>query len=119
MMETVILTIEEYEELVDARDHAVAMRGVAAGTIPVLSREEAEAYLAAGTPLAFWRAHRGSRLDGLAVRAGVELGDVAAIEDGGGPGMLWFTANLPRCSVCGLRICSPNRWRWGSLPVFG
>jgi urease gamma subunit len=101
-MDTVTLTVEEYEDLVDARDHAVAMRGVASGIIPVLSQEEAEAYLAAATPLAFWREHRGLALDGLAARAGVALGDVTAIEDGTLVGDVMVYSRLAR--VLGVRI---------------
>ncbi len=83
-MDTVTLTIEEYEDLVDARDHAVAMQGVAAGAVPVLNQEEAAAYLAAVTPLAFWRAHRGLTVAGLAARAGLAADEVAAFEAGAG-----------------------------------
>ena len=57
--DTVTLTRAEYEALIDARDHAQAMREVATGAMETLSDAELDAYLAAQSPLAFWRKHRG------------------------------------------------------------
>ncbi|WP_165943599.1 hypothetical protein [Roseicella aquatilis] len=53
MDETVNLTREQCQELIDARDHAVAMREIAAGIRPTVPDAEVDAYLAAPTPLAF------------------------------------------------------------------
>ena len=48
----------DFQDLLDARDHAEAMRGVAAGA-PTFAEAEVDAYLAARTPLAFWRQRAG------------------------------------------------------------
>lgn len=53
--DTITLTRAAYEDLVDARDHALAMRDVATGAVEALTGAEVDAYLAAATPLAFWR----------------------------------------------------------------
>ena len=67
----VILTRAEYQDLVDARDHAIAMREVATGAMETLPDTEVDAYLAAPTPLRFWRVHRGLTQAALAARAGM------------------------------------------------
>ena len=54
-METVTLPRQEYEDLIDARDHAVAMRDVKTGVMETLSEAEVAAYLQAVTPLVIWR----------------------------------------------------------------
>jgi hypothetical protein len=46
-------------DLVDARDHALAMAAHARGEDPGLTDTELDEYLAAPTPLAYWRKHRG------------------------------------------------------------
>jgi hypothetical protein len=53
------LTRGEYEDLIDARDHAQAMCDIASGAAETLTEAEVDAYLASATPLAFWRRHRG------------------------------------------------------------
>ena len=50
---------DAYQALIDARDHAIAMRGVTSGTMPTIPDGAMDDYLAAPTPLAFWRKHRG------------------------------------------------------------
>src|ERR1700728_228699 len=55
----VTLTAEEYQDLIDGRDAAVAMREIAAGTMPTVAEADLDAYLAAPTPLALWHKHRG------------------------------------------------------------
>jgi len=71
MRDVVTLTRQEYEDLIDARDHAVAMRDVATGAMETLSDAEMDAYLAAPTPLAFWRRRRGLTQAALAAAVGV------------------------------------------------
>jgi DNA-binding XRE family transcriptional regulator len=79
--ERVILDRVEYEDLIDARDHAIAMRDVAAGG-GVLSAAEMADYLAAPTPLAYWRKRSGRTQADLAARAGVSQPFLAQIEAG-------------------------------------
>jgi hypothetical protein len=50
--DTVTLSRQDYEDLVDGRDHAVALRTVATGAMPTLSDAEMDAYLAAPSGLA-------------------------------------------------------------------
>jgi hypothetical protein len=57
--DTITLTRGEYEDLIDARDHAQAMCDIASGAAETLTEAEVDAYLASATPLAFWRRHRG------------------------------------------------------------
>ena len=71
MTDTVILTRDDYEALIDARDAAVAQRAVVSGAMETLSEAELDAYLAAPTPLAFWRRHRGLTQAALAKAVGV------------------------------------------------
>jgi DNA-binding XRE family transcriptional regulator len=96
MADTVTLTREEYEDLVDARDHAVAMRDVATGAMETLGEEELDAYLAARTPLAFWRKHRGLTQAALAAEAGVTQPYLAQIEKGIRTGDVRLYARLAR-----------------------
>ena len=82
MSDTITLTRTEYEDLIDARDAAIAMRDVASGVMPVLSEAEVDAYLAAPTPLAFWRKQRGLTQAALAAEIGVSQPYLAQIEGG-------------------------------------
>ncbi len=80
--DTVTLTRDEYEELIDARDHAIAMRDIASGAVETLSGPEVDDYLAAPTPLAFWRRHRGLTQVALAARIGIAQPSLAQAETG-------------------------------------
>jgi DNA-binding XRE family transcriptional regulator len=80
--DTITITRAEYQDLIDARDHAIAMREVTAGIMPTLSDAELELYLAAPTPLAFWRRHRGMTQAELAASVGKTQPYVAQIERG-------------------------------------
>jgi DNA-binding XRE family transcriptional regulator len=95
----VLLSRDEYEELLDARGHAAAMQAIASGSMETLSEQEAAAYLAAKTPLAFWRRHRGVTQKTLAGAIGVSQAYVAQIENGaweGSPVMLRDIARVLR-----------------------
>jgi hypothetical protein len=67
----VTMSAEEYQDLIDARDHFLAMRDIAAGTLPTVPDDAVDDYLAAPTPLAFWRKHRGLTQADLAGAAGI------------------------------------------------
>jgi DNA-binding XRE family transcriptional regulator len=81
MSNTITITRQEYQDLIDARDHAVAMRGVAAGE-EVFTSEQAAAYAAAPTPLAFYRRDRGMTQADLARAVGRSQAFVAQMESG-------------------------------------
>ncbi len=55
--ERVVMDRNDYEDLINSRDAAIAMREIAAGA-PTIPDSEMDAYLAAPTPLAFWRSGR-------------------------------------------------------------
>jgi DNA-binding XRE family transcriptional regulator len=76
------MTVEEHQDLVDARDVEVAMRAVVAGTLQTLSGDDVNAYLAAATPLAFWRQHRGLTQPEMAQAIGVPQPYLAQLENG-------------------------------------
>jgi transcriptional regulator with XRE-family HTH domain len=82
MSDTITLSRAEYQDLIDVRDAALAMRDVASGVMPVLSEAEVDAYLAAPTPLAFWRKQRGLTQAALAAQLGVSQPYLAQIERG-------------------------------------
>jgi len=71
----------EYQDLVDSRDHAIAMRDIAAGA-PVLSEAELDNFLASPSPLAFWRKRAGMTQTALAQQAGITQAFLAQIEAG-------------------------------------
>jgi DNA-binding XRE family transcriptional regulator len=87
-MATVTLDASQFQDLIDARDHAIAMREVAAGVMPTLTPDELERYLETPSPLAFWRKHRCLNQAALAnfveisqpylaqIEAGKRVGDV-------------------------------------------
>ena len=85
----VILSRKEYDELyedmedrADAAELRAAVARREAGQEELLSREEVDAYLAAKTPLAFWRKKRGLTQAALAAKTGVAQGFLSEIEAG-------------------------------------
>jgi DNA-binding XRE family transcriptional regulator len=80
--DAVTMSRADYEDLVDSRDHALAMRDIAAGNMPMIADEDMDAYLAGPTPLAFWRKHRNMTQAQLAEAAGVSQPYVAQLEAG-------------------------------------
>lgn len=80
--ELVVLSREEYEDLVDAREHAVAMAAHARGEDPGLTDAEMDAYLAAPTPLAYWRKRRDLTQAKLAAAARISQPYLAQLESG-------------------------------------
>lgn len=76
------MTEGERENLMDERDAAVAMSAVASGAMETLSEAELDAYLAAASPMAFWREHRGMTQASLAALVQVCQAEMAQIETG-------------------------------------
>lgn len=96
MSETVTLTRQEYEDLIDARDHALALRDVATGAMETLTEAELDEYLAATTPLAFWRRRRGLTQAALAATIGITQPYLAQIETGQRTGDVRLYARLAK-----------------------
>jgi DNA-binding XRE family transcriptional regulator len=94
--ERVILDREVYQDLLDARDHAIAMREVATGETETVPDAEVDQYLAAPTPLAFWRKKRGYTQASLAVEMGVSQPFIAQMEGGQRIGDVATVAKLAR-----------------------
>jgi DNA-binding XRE family transcriptional regulator len=78
----VTMSAEDYQDLIDARDAEAAMRAVAAGTLQTLAGADVDAYLAAATPLAFWRKHLGFTQADMAREVGVSQPYLAQLENG-------------------------------------
>jgi DNA-binding XRE family transcriptional regulator len=92
----VTLSAEDYQDLIDARDAEAAMRAVAAGTLQTLSGADVDAYLAAATPLAFWRKHRGLTQADIAREIGVSQPYLAQLENGQREGSVSVYQRLAR-----------------------
>lgn len=86
----VILSRAEYDQLVaaaneDAHDAETLRRSIArvkSGEEETVTSAEVDAFLAAKTPLAFFRKKRGMNQDDLAKRAGITQGYLSEIEIG-------------------------------------
>ncbi|MGJ5182124.1 helix-turn-helix domain-containing protein [Bradyrhizobium oligotrophicum] len=86
----VILSREEYDQLIaaaneDAADAETLRRSIArveSGEEETFSSADVDAFLAAKTPLAFFRKKRGLSQDELARRAGISQGYLSEIEVG-------------------------------------
>jgi DNA-binding XRE family transcriptional regulator len=90
------MTAEEYQDLIDGRDAAVAMREIAAGTMPTVAEADVDAYLAAPTPLAFWRKHRGLTQIELSQAADISQPYLAQLENGQREGAVSVYARLAK-----------------------
>lgn len=93
--ERVVLDRGLYEDLIDARDHAVAMRDIAAGA-GVIPDSELDAYLEAPTPLSFWRRRSRRTQAAVAAAAGVSQPFLAQIESGERQGSVQALARIAR-----------------------
>ena len=105
--ETITLTRTEYQDLVDARDHAIAMRDVATGAMETLADAELDAYLAAPSPLAFWRKRRGLTQAALASEVGITQAYLAQIERGVRTWDVQLYARLAKTLRVPIRIGTP------------
>lgn len=92
--DTLTLTKTEYQDLIDARDHAIAMRDVTSGSAETLSDTELDAFLAAPTPLAYWRRRRGLTQSALSHVVGVSQPYLAQVEHGRRVGDIKLYAKL-------------------------
>jgi len=96
MDQTVTLTVDEYEDLLDTREAALAAVRQARGETELFTEEQVDAYLNATTPLAFWRRHRGFTQAELAAKAGITQPYLAQIEGGARTGAIDVYAQLAR-----------------------
>jgi DNA-binding XRE family transcriptional regulator len=93
--ERIVMDRQTYEDLVDARDHAIAMRGVANGE-PTFTEAEAQDYVSAATPLAFWRKRSGRTQAELAAKAGITQPFLAQMESGKRDGTIGVLSRIAR-----------------------
>ena len=94
--ELAILPASEYEDLCDALAHGTAMAEYRSGRDDGLTLEEVDAFIAAPTPLAFWRAKRGLTQAALAEAAGTTQPHVADLESGKHGGSLEVMATIAK-----------------------
>jgi hypothetical protein len=80
--EMVMLSIAEYQDLVDMSDSARVMREFAHGRTEFLDDHELDDYLASPTPLAYWRKRRGVSAADLANAARISADELASLESG-------------------------------------
>jgi DNA-binding XRE family transcriptional regulator len=98
----VTMTAEAYQDLIDALDAAIAMREIAAGAMPTVGEADVAAYLAAASPLAFWRKHRGMTQVALSQAAGISQPYLAQLENGRREATVTVYARLAK--LLGVRI---------------
>jgi DNA-binding XRE family transcriptional regulator len=73
---------EAMQDAVDAADAARIAAEIASGAREKLTSQEVKTYLAAPTPLAFWRGKRGMTQKALADKIGVSQSYIADLEAG-------------------------------------
>lgn len=81
MNDMITITRAEYQDIIDARDAAIAMRDISNGA-PTFSSEEMLAFVAAPSPLAFWRKRAGLTQNDLSARVNITQGFLAQVERG-------------------------------------
>lgn len=97
--EIVLLSKQDYDALVDARDvlaHQKIIEKMADCPEDWLSLEEANALLAAPTPVSFWRERRGRSQSELADAAGISRAYMSQIESGARTGTPDVLARIAR-----------------------
>jgi DNA-binding XRE family transcriptional regulator len=97
----VVMSEADFQDLFDARDHAEAMRRVAAGA-PTFAEAEVDAYLVARSPLAFWRQRAGLTQKALADKVGVSQAYLAQLEASEREGGVGVWAQL--ADALGIRV---------------
>ena len=83
------------QDLADAAQHARVMAEVAAG-MPMLTSAEMDDYLAAPSPLAFWRKRAGKTQAALATEASISQAFLAQLEGGKREGSVSVLASLAK-----------------------
>ena len=104
----VTMTAEEYQDLIDARDAAIAMRDIASGKSHTIASADLDAYLAAPTPLAFWRKHRGMTQVELSQAAGISQPYLAQLENGQREGAVSVYGRLSKLLRVGIDDLVPE-----------
>lgn len=99
--DTITIPRGEYEDLIDARDHAIAMREIAAGA-PTLSQTELDAFLASPTALAFFRRRAGLTQAALGRLVGISQAYLAQMENGARTGTVTLYVRLAK--ALGVRV---------------
>lgn len=102
MPDAVTLTVEEYEDLIDARDAALALRDIANPGLAVLTESELDDYLDAPSPLCFWRQRKGLSPESVAGSLGVEVHHYGQIELGSATADIHFYARAAK--LLGVRM---------------
>jgi DNA-binding XRE family transcriptional regulator len=97
----VVLDLQDYQDLLDARDAAASLRDIAAGA-PTFAGKDLDEYLAAPTPLAFGRKRSGRTQVALAREAGISQPFLAELESGAKSPSLDVLVKLAR--ALGVRI---------------
>ena len=102
MTETVTISREDYhrllnaqQDLEDSRDIGRTMVEVTSGA-PVFTSADLDEYLAAATPLAFWRKRAGKTQAALAAEIGVSRETLAQMEEGSCEGSVGVLVKLAR-----------------------
>ena len=101
----VVLPLADFELLLDGRDaalHGKTMEAEARGEIEWLTPEVTLEFVAATTPLAFWRAKRALTQTALATQAGISQSYLASLEAGkrkGDPALFKRLARVLRVSM--------------------
>lgn len=93
--ELIVLPRQDYDDLVDALAASKAHASVTAGE-ELLTSEETTAYVAAPTPLAFWRKKRGLTQEILAADVGVSQNFLSDIERGKAKGDVTLYVRLAK-----------------------
>jgi DNA-binding XRE family transcriptional regulator len=94
--ELVLMSRADYEELIDPREHAQAMAAYHRGEDEAITDAEMDDYLAAPTPLAFWRERRKLTPAALAAAVGISQPYLAQIETAARTGDVAVYARLAR-----------------------
>ena len=101
MDDTITLTRDEYEALIDSRDHAIAMREIAAGA-PTILESELDDFLAAPSSVAFFRKRVALTQIALANKIEISQAYLAQIESGARKGTVDIYLRLAR--ALGVRV---------------
>lgn len=106
--EMVVLSVKDFEDLVDVREAAILAEDIRAGRVETLSEAEVEEYLAAPSPLAFWRRKRGLTQAALAEAVAVSQPFMAQLEAGTRHGDISIYRRLARALALGLDDVLPE-----------